>query len=125
VLRTGLRLRRGWPDLFRHGTVDNPTVIGAAANQVVAVSRRWGARKVVAVMPRHSRPLVGEGDFAVGGAAWGATEIVLDPSGPWSAYVDLLTGRNYEPSPTLPLADVTEVLPVALLVTTQENSPSL
>jgi malto-oligosyltrehalose synthase len=116
VLRTALRLRRRWPDLFRLGTVDSPTVIGAAANHVVALSRHWGDRRLVAVMPRRTRSLVGEGRFALGRDAWGAAEIVLDPAGPRLGYVDVLTGRTYEPKPTVSVAELAGVLPVALLV---------
>lgn len=93
-----LRLRRDRPELFTRYTP--ATLAGAAADHAVAFDR-GGAIAVATRLP--------VGLAARGG--WGDT-VLLRPA---PAAVDVLTGREYAGGP-LPLADLLDTYPVALLI---------
>ncbi len=134
--RLAAELLAAWPDgriklyvlatLLRHGAAagwpeDAYTALAAQGEQaehVVAYAR--GAALVV--VPRLPRTLIGRGRTARGAGrpgVWGTTVLVL-PAGAAARYRDVLTGRTVEAAerrwrPSLPLADVLAVLPVAVL----------
>jgi malto-oligosyltrehalose synthase len=95
-----LRLRRGRPEWFA-GAYAPLTATGPAADHVVAFKRGGQAITVATRMPAGLR----------GRGGWGKTALEL-PAGSWT---DLLSDAVYEGG-TVPMAELTRRLPVALLV---------
>jgi (1->4)-alpha-D-glucan 1-alpha-D-glucosylmutase len=95
-----LRLRRARAEWFA-GDYAPVTATGPAAGHVVAFSRGGQAITVATRLPAGLR----------GGDGWGQTAIEL-PAGAWT---DLLSGALYDGG-TVPLAELTRRLPVALLI---------
>ncbi|MGS1092310.1 malto-oligosyltrehalose synthase [Corynebacterium sanguinis] len=109
VVREALMLRREHPDVFLAGEHQPVFGVGEAESHLVGLARGDGdvrgaaGLSVIALATR--RPLLLE---RRGG--WGDTTVTL-PEGSW---VDRVSGRTFEG--TVPVADVLEVLPTALLV---------
>ena len=95
-----LRLRRARPEWFSGGYAPL-TAAGPAADHVVAFNRGGQAITVATRLPAGLR--------ARGG--WAQTSLEL-PRGPWT---DLLSGATYDGG-TVPVAELTRRLPVALLI---------
>ena len=100
VTSAALRLRRKRPDWFS-GDYQPLAAEGPAAAHAVAFTRGGQAVTVATRLPAGLR----------GRGGWDGTVLPLD-GGPWQ---DLLTGAVH-PGPRLPLAALTQRLPVALLV---------
>ncbi|WP_374314885.1 malto-oligosyltrehalose synthase [Microbacterium sp.] len=103
VTARALRLRRERPDLFTRYTP--ATVVGTAAHHAIAVDR-GGA---LAVATRLPVALARRGEAS--GSPWGDT-VLLRHVGPTT---DVLTGRSFRGG-EVPLAELLDVYPVALLV---------
>jgi (1->4)-alpha-D-glucan 1-alpha-D-glucosylmutase len=58
ITAAGLRLRREWPQVFKHGEYLPLEVIGEKADHVVAVARRHHDHLIVAIVPRLVAGLV-------------------------------------------------------------------
>ena len=95
-----LRLRRARPEWFSGGYAPL-TAAGPAADHVIAFNR---GRQAVTVATRLPAGLRGRG-------GWGQTTLEL-PGGTWT---DLLSGAVYDGG-TVPVAELTRRLPVALLI---------
>jgi (1->4)-alpha-D-glucan 1-alpha-D-glucosylmutase len=100
VTAQALRLRRARPEWFAGG-YEPLTAAGAAAAHALAF-RRGGAVTVATRLPVGLRR----------GGGWRDTALTLPGGGRWA---DALTGSVHE-GPAVPLAELTDRLPVALLV---------
>lgn len=103
VVHEGAYLRRTNPELFLSGDYQAVFAVGEAASHVVGMARGDSGLEVVALATR--RPLLLEDR-----GGWGETTVTL-PEGVWT---DRLTGKTF--SKTVPVRDVLDVLPTALLV---------
>lgn len=128
-----LNLRREMPDVFTFGEYLPLTTTGAAADHVIAFARRFEDECVIAVVPRHVYQLCGghvaefmrnskfesRRDSSTWAATWGRTQLVL-PTDSASAWRCRLSNRVFstngsEAEPTLDVAELFRVFPVALL----------
>ena len=103
VVHQGVYLRRQLPGIFQQGEYQAVFGVGEAASHLVGMARGVSGLDVVALATR--RPLLLEDR-----GGWGETTVTL-PDGQW---VDRLTGRSF--TGTVPVADVLDILPTALLV---------
>jgi (1->4)-alpha-D-glucan 1-alpha-D-glucosylmutase len=113
-----LGLRERSSGLFAHGSYVPVPGAGDKAAHVCAFWRRHEDQALLAVAPRLIAQLAGEERFALGAATWGDTRIELPEAA--TSLRDELTGRTHAVAehagkPTLRLAEVLDVLPVALL----------
>ena len=104
VTSRALRLRRDHPDWFA-GSYEPLTASGDAAGHAVAFARGGHAVTVATRLPGGLRRLGG----------WGGTLLPLPVLEAAAGWVDVLTGAVYREQSVL-LADLTQRLPVALLV---------
>jgi (1->4)-alpha-D-glucan 1-alpha-D-glucosylmutase len=104
VTSRALRLRRDHPDWFA-GSYEPLTAAGEAAGHAVAFARGGHAVTVTTRLPVRLRRRGG----------WGGTLLPLLPAGAAAGWVDVLTGVVHRGESVL-LADLTQRLPVALLV---------
>jgi (1->4)-alpha-D-glucan 1-alpha-D-glucosylmutase len=119
VYRT-LNYRRENRDLFDHGEYLPLEAQGARARNLCAFERRDQGKTVIAVAPRFLATLAPEpGQLPLGEAAW-LDSLLLLPEGGAGRYRNVLTGEELSSSEragktTLPLAQIFESSPVALL----------
>ena len=119
VLARALRLRRAHPETFEAGDYQRLTVVGSAADHVVAFARIGSSHVAVAAAVRKSLTLAGPGQFALG-RCFGDGELVLPPvvAAPARELTDALTNRRLIPATgVIPLSELFSDLPVALLST--------
>ncbi|MCW3494285.1 malto-oligosyltrehalose synthase [Microbacterium sp. SSM24] len=107
VTSRALRLRRDRPDLFTRYTP--ATVVGPASAHVIAVDR-GGA---IAIATRLPVALARRG--AASGSSWDDT-VLLRHAGPT---IDVITGRRFSGG-AIPLQELLDLYPVALLVAEEE-----
>jgi (1->4)-alpha-D-glucan 1-alpha-D-glucosylmutase len=123
VTRAALHARRRRPRLFLDGGYVPLAAEGTAARHVVAFARigpEAGEAAIVAV-PRLPRTLVGNGRDAPVGAVWADTRLILPAALAGLPWASALDGRRMEASSasgrrSLPLADLLDPLPAALLL---------
>jgi (1->4)-alpha-D-glucan 1-alpha-D-glucosylmutase len=114
VVRSVLRARRRWPELFAEGEYRPLAIDPSAPMGPAAFARRRGRDWLLVVAGRGfagrgvrpGRPPVP--------ALWGDGRIELPPGAPL-AWEDLLTGRRLDSGRTLPLSVLLAPLPVAVL----------
>jgi (1->4)-alpha-D-glucan 1-alpha-D-glucosylmutase len=104
VTSRALRLRRDHPDWFA-GSYEPLTAAGVTAGHAVVFARGGHALTVATRLPGGLRRLGG----------WGGTLLPLPVPEAGAGWVDVLTGVEYRGESVL-LADLTQRLPVALLV---------
>lgn len=108
-----LALRNRFSELFRGGTYEPLTVVGPAAEHIIAFRRRCGDTAIVIVVARLLADLVrGDlGQFWPGGACFGETTIAVD-----GAWIDQFTGtRIVGEAQTILVSAALARLPVAVL----------
>jgi (1->4)-alpha-D-glucan 1-alpha-D-glucosylmutase len=116
VLRRLLETRRASPALFAVGDYQPLTVTGEASDHVLAFARSDGDGWAVVVVPRLVQSLVGPGEFPVDATCWTNTEVVL-PLRCVRPLTDVLSQREFAaPAGRLPLSQLFDVLPLAVLV---------
>jgi (1->4)-alpha-D-glucan 1-alpha-D-glucosylmutase len=111
VTSRALRLRRDHPDWFA-GSYEPLTAAGDAAGHAVVFARGGHAITVATRLPGGLRRLGG----------WGGTLLSLPALEAAAGWVDVLTGVVYRGESVL-LADLTQRLPVALLVPLVPRGP--
>ena len=114
VMRTLLHDRRRFDALYARG---NYEALPATTAHVVAFRRNFDGDSLICVVPRLTYLLAGPGNFPTGTPTWRRDTLKIPQDGS-SRYRDLLTDRLIEPGvPDTPLAELLEVLPVAVLRT--------
>ncbi|MGC4122483.1 MAG: malto-oligosyltrehalose synthase [Myxococcales bacterium] len=121
VTSRALRLRRRFPDLFRHGDYASLWPEGDRARSLVAFARHLGEHSAVVVAPRLVAALLDKSPELTGERAWGDAVLALPTSLAGATLVDVFTRRRVRPvlatgRPVLPVAAVLESFPLALLV---------
>ncbi len=119
LLAEGLTFRRRNEPLFSRGEYLAMRASSSHARHVLAFARRLGTDWALAVVPRLVAPFCVNGRPPVGGVVWGEASLVLPPGAP-ETYANVLTGERLRAeksgrSRILPLRDVFETFPVALL----------
>ncbi|MDB6095450.1 MAG: Malto-oligosyltrehalose synthase [Verrucomicrobia bacterium] len=107
VTQTLLEFRRTSPRLFSHGDYRALEADGSA--EILAFARRREEEGITVILPRRYR--AGAGDSM----AMRSTRVTLPESA--SGWRDLFTGRAFRSGEPLPLAELFEVLPFAVLKT--------
>ncbi|AGF72854.1 malto-oligosyltrehalose synthase [Corynebacterium halotolerans] len=114
VLHQGLRVRQEFPDFFVGGDHQAVFAVGPSESHLIGLARGAGETPgatdlgVIALATRRPVRLEERG-------GWADTTVTL-PEGEWE---DRLTGRTY--SGKVPLAEVMDIFPTALLVSTHLN----
>ena len=123
VLWTGLMHRRENPELYLKGDYRKVAVRGEHRRHVVALSRRWAGRTVLAVVPRLVSRMMGPEASRppLGPESWGETRLVLPRHAPPGRWRDLMTDRvieahAHEGRQVLDVGSIFRDLPVAMLV---------
>jgi (1->4)-alpha-D-glucan 1-alpha-D-glucosylmutase len=118
LLAAGLRLRREREALFRDGDYVPLDVAGERAEHVIAFARRLGDAAAIAVAPRWSTRLPGEG-FPLGAGPWSDTRVLLPADLAGRRFVDRITGAPRDVggagAALLPAAALFDRFPAALL----------
>jgi (1->4)-alpha-D-glucan 1-alpha-D-glucosylmutase len=114
VTRTAMRHRRENRELYSRGYYQPIRVTGSRQKHVVAFSRQLGERILVAAAGRFFLSLTAT-DFPPKSDAWGHTKLVFRKEHAASSWRDLLTGRTIAGPSGLKLAELFDILPVALL----------
>lgn len=128
LTRTLLEARKLQPELFARGDYIPLRAAGPRHNHLIAFARHRGEDTAVALSGRFYMGLGAAGRMPAGEAAWGGTAVLLRK--PWSGarWRDVLSGRTFEARdrrglPSLPLADVFQTLPLALLIKENGEAP--
>ena len=123
VLWTGLTHRRENHELYLKGDYRKVAVRGEHRRHVVALSRRWAGRTVLAVVPRLVSRMMGPEASRppLGPEAWGETRLVLPRPAHPGRWRDLMTDRvieahAHEGRQVLDVGSIFRDLPVAMLV---------
>jgi (1->4)-alpha-D-glucan 1-alpha-D-glucosylmutase len=115
-----LNFRRAHPALFLQGDYVPLFGRGGKRESVCAFARRRGEEWALMAVPRLATRLVGTGQFPLGRKVWGASALSL-PAGAPTRWRNVLTGETLaatsrQRKKSLPLAQVFERFPVALLL---------
>jgi (1->4)-alpha-D-glucan 1-alpha-D-glucosylmutase len=115
VIHRGLQARQEHPQLFSSGEYLPLESGGAHGEHVFSFARRLGDAWSITAVPRFLTDLVEEGDPPLGEDVWGDTHLILPPEcgADWQ---DALTGESLTAEGNLPLSEVWQRLPVALLM---------
>ncbi|MEW6488980.1 MAG: malto-oligosyltrehalose synthase [Thermodesulfobacteriota bacterium] len=111
----GLGVRQEHPALFQEGDYLPLDVEGPYAEHAVAFARRLRGRWALAVAPRLTVGLVGEGAWPLGEAVWGDTRLRL-PAGAPATWSDAFTNLPVSGAEELPVGTILQNFPVALLL---------
>ena len=115
-----LQARRESPDLFTSGEYIPLEARGKHAERVVALARRRNGQVAIAVVPRLTVKLCSLGGPPPLGSIWEDTSIVLPPELAGVEVADCFTTRQFQCAElSLPVAQVLERFPVALLNTSR------
>jgi (1->4)-alpha-D-glucan 1-alpha-D-glucosylmutase len=121
VTSRALGLRRAQSQLFREGGYQSLGTSGVCRDQTIAFARVHGSEAAVLVVGRHYTRLSDGGQWPVGRAVWQDTRVALPEGLAGRRYRDVFTGTVHDAQSgdqvSLPLAQLLEHLPVALLET--------
>jgi (1->4)-alpha-D-glucan 1-alpha-D-glucosylmutase len=116
-----LACRRSAPDVFRAGAYLPLATGGRHAEHVCAFARHAGAAIAIAVVPRLTARLTGNGArLPLGSTVWADTHVLLPECLAPGVYVDVFTGAkvkglSHEMGRALSVAELLSEFPVALL----------
>jgi (1->4)-alpha-D-glucan 1-alpha-D-glucosylmutase len=121
-----LELRREREALFRSGAYLPLKVHGEQAERVCAFARHGAGETLLVIAPRLVHGLPGEAGRAPVGALWGDTWVELPPERAHAEWTNVLTGECVPgqlrgEAHGLPLTQVFETIPYAMLHTTKED----
>jgi (1->4)-alpha-D-glucan 1-alpha-D-glucosylmutase len=117
LISRALDFRRRHRALFEHGQYLSLSSQGLRERHVISFARRTQRQTVIVVAARFFAALLAEAEFPIGERVWGDT-VIQPPAELRGCYRDVFTGRRFcldEAGPGLPLAQVCEQLPFALL----------
>jgi (1->4)-alpha-D-glucan 1-alpha-D-glucosylmutase len=110
-----LRARAQFGRVFTLGTYLPLRISGEWANHVIAFCRRYRNSWVMAVAPRFLTRLVKPDEIPIGERVWMDTHILCRKAMP-SVWVNVITGERISSPALLPIGEVLQDFPVALLV---------
>jgi (1->4)-alpha-D-glucan 1-alpha-D-glucosylmutase len=111
LMRGLLALRQEFADLFTHGSYRPLDVIGPHRRDIIAFARLGERNAIVVVCGRLFGRATQEGRRWPPSQAWNASVL----AGGFSAMRNLLAAGKPLPGPRLPIADLFDVLPIAVL----------
>jgi (1->4)-alpha-D-glucan 1-alpha-D-glucosylmutase len=111
LMRELLALRHEFADLFTHGSYRPLDVIGPQRREIIAFARLGERNAIVVVSGRLFGRATQEGRRWPPSQAWNASVLAEG----FSAMRNLLAAGKPLPGPRLPVADLFDVLPIALL----------
>jgi (1->4)-alpha-D-glucan 1-alpha-D-glucosylmutase len=111
LMRRLLALRRQLPEVFTSGSYRPVDVVGPHRSEVLAYARLSGRNAIIVVTPRLFGRATHLGTRWPRDDAWNASLNI----GRFSEIRNVLTGRTATSRPNLPVADVFDALPVAVL----------
>lgn len=120
VIYQALKARRARPEVFATGDYAPLEPIGPAAEHVVGFTRSSGQSTFLTIVPRLCASLTGEQPILpLGAEIWADTAVVVPSDKPGDLWRNCLTGETVttvdrEGRTALPLAEVFNILPVAL-----------
>lgn len=120
LIYKGLKARTERNQLFESGDYVPLTVEGKHKEHVIAFLRKKDDVSAITVVPRFLTSLVGEGELPLGHKVWDNTHIVT-PNGR-EAWKDVFTEQAFEHKEDLPIGEVLNNFPVALLLNPPSNS---
>jgi (1->4)-alpha-D-glucan 1-alpha-D-glucosylmutase len=116
LVRRALDVRRRWPALFADGSYIPIEAQGGAAEHVLAFARRHGDMAVLVVASRLCARLLEGEAIAVPAKSWGDTRLVATELGA-RQFHDVVADRPVSlGDKCLPVANILDELPVALLI---------
>jgi (1->4)-alpha-D-glucan 1-alpha-D-glucosylmutase len=115
VIQRVLEARKSRPALFQCGEYVPLMIRGQWKDHVVAFARHEQNSWAIAVAPRLLTRLLNDGQFPLGAEVWKDTEIVL-PAEAQVSWRDAISGYPIADDHALPLANVLQYFPVALLM---------
>jgi len=121
IVHRALSCRRSAPDLFRLGEYLPLAAVGRHAAHVCAFARHDAARSVIAVVPRLTARLTGNGArLPLGPSVWADTHVLVPERIAAGVYVDAFSSAEHRSAPpgavaALSVADLLAHFPVALL----------
>ncbi|HYR59523.1 MAG TPA: malto-oligosyltrehalose synthase, partial [Chthoniobacteraceae bacterium] len=110
VIRTLSRFRRENPELFAAGSYQAVQSAGAFGQSCIAFERKRGDRTLLVAVPRLSLRV----GFPAVGARWQDT--FLAPATVDGTWRDLFTGQTHAAAPEVPVAEILDRFPVAVLL---------
>jgi (1->4)-alpha-D-glucan 1-alpha-D-glucosylmutase len=121
IIRQALGARRTWPALFADGSYIPLQAVGDAAEHIVAFARRHGDAAALVATSRLCAKMLDGNSIAVPASRWGKTRLILPAELAARQFHDVLADR---PMPIgqayLPVADLLDKLPVALMISAKE-----
>jgi (1->4)-alpha-D-glucan 1-alpha-D-glucosylmutase len=120
VIYRALQARRGNRAVFEQGRYIPLKVSGRLKDHIVAFARNHEENWAITIAPRFFTSLVGEGESPVGQDIWGDTHVLL-PEGTPALWRDAMSRLVIKGEKTLPVGEVLEYFPVALLVSKEER----
>jgi len=112
-----LAQRRAAPALFAAGDYEPIRATGPAADHIVAFRRGYGAAALLVVALRLPFPLLDTNNaIAVAAGRWRGTALDCANVADHAQFVDVLTGREIGWQAAMPVADLLDRLPVAVLI---------
>lgn len=114
LIMKGLKVRKRHSDLFLNGSYIPLKITGRFSRHVVAFARHMGNQWCVTAVPRFLAGLITPQQTPLGMDIWEDTSVVL-PSGAPGRWNSVLTGQNLTIKHHLPMGEIFEFFPAALL----------
>jgi (1->4)-alpha-D-glucan 1-alpha-D-glucosylmutase len=116
LTRTLLDLRRRNPDLFSRGTYEPLRLSGERADHLCAFLRSYESDVCLVIVPRWiARLMRAEKALPLGASVWGDTKLEIESAQFPSALTNCLTGRELRIESTVPIGDILDEFPFAIL----------
>ncbi len=116
LIHRSLKARKSHPELFRKGSYMPLELEGKFKNHVIAFARQYQNQWAAVIAPRFLTYLVQDGDFPFGREIWKDTEVIM-PDCPTFEWRNVITSEALSTSRVLPIGDILQSFPVALLMT--------
>lgn len=120
LIHRALQARKENVDVFQKGSYIPLGVDGAFKDHVVTFAKNYDHSWAVTIAPRLLTALIQEGELPLGRQVWNDTYIIL-PEGTPALWKDAITAQVVKGKRTLPIADVINYFPVALLMSKEER----
>jgi (1->4)-alpha-D-glucan 1-alpha-D-glucosylmutase len=115
LIYRALKARRSHREMFREGDYVPLESVGRFRGHVIAFARRYYRQWAIVIAPRLLSHLVQEGDFPLGRQTWQDTEVTMPDWAPLE-WRNVITGEVLSAGSPLPVGDVLQSFPVALLM---------
>lgn len=114
LIYRALNARKENLGVFQKGSYVPLEVSGKFKDHVVAFARNHEKSWAITIAPRFLTALIEEGEYPLGQHVWDNTCIVIPEGAP--LWRDAITAQLIKPGKTLPIGEILEQFPVALLI---------